>query len=85
MMIDPAENTPKGDSVVTRVERRKLRARRHRIRITAVLGILVVVLLTASWAADEADDAPSFGAVAPEVKRSRPWKCSRYGSARKPR
>ena len=65
MMIDPAENTPKGDSVVTRVERRKLRARRHRIRITAVLGILVVVLLTASWAADEADDAPSFGAVAP--------------------
>ena len=64
MMIDPAENTPKGDSVVTRVERRKLRARRHRIRITAVLGILVVVLLTASWAADEADDAPSFGAVA---------------------
>ena len=53
MMIDPAENTPKGDSVVTRVERRKLRARRHRIRITAVLGILVVVLLTASWAADE--------------------------------
>ena len=62
MMIDPAENTPKGDSVVTRVERRKLRARRHRIRITAVLGILVVVLLTASW---EADDAPSFGAVAP--------------------
>ena len=62
MMIDPAENTPKGDSVVTRVERRKLRARRHRIRITAVLGILVVVLLTASWAAD---DAPSFGAVAP--------------------
>ena len=65
MMIDPAENTPKGDSFVTRVERRKLRARRHRIRITAVLGILVVVLLTASWAADEADDAPSFGAVAP--------------------
>lgn len=65
MMIDPAENTPKGDSVVTRVERRKLRAIRHRIRITAVLGILVVVLLTASWAADEADDAPSFGAVAP--------------------
>ena len=65
MMIDPAENTPKGDSVVTRVERRKLTARRHRIRITAVLGILVVVLLTASWAADEADDAPSFGAVAP--------------------
>ena len=65
MMIDPAENTPKGDSVVTRVERRKLRARRHRIRITAVLGILVVVLLTASRAADEADDAPSFGAVAP--------------------
>ena len=65
MMIDPAENTPKGDSVVTRVERRKLRARRHRIRITAVLGIVVVVLLTASWAADEADDAPSFGAVAP--------------------
>ena len=65
MMIDPAENTPKGDSVVTRVERRRLRARRHRIRITAVLGILVVVLLTASWAADEADDAPSFGAVAP--------------------
>lgn len=65
MMIDPAENTPKEDSVVTRVERRKLRARRHRIRITAVLGILVVVLLTASWAADEADDAPSFGAVAP--------------------
>ena len=65
MMIDPAENTPKGDSVVTRVERRKLRARRHRIRITAVLGILVVVLLTANWAADEADDAPSFGAVAP--------------------
>ena len=65
MMIDPAENTPKGDSVVTRVERRKLRARRHRIRSTAVLGILVVVLLTASWAADEADDAPSFGAVAP--------------------
>ena len=65
MMIDPAENTPKGDSVVTRVERRKLRARRHRIRITAVLGILVVVLLTASWAADEADAAPSFGAVAP--------------------
>ena len=65
MMIDPAENTPKGDSVVTRVERRKLRARRHRIRITAVLGILVVLLLTASWAADEADDAPSFGAVAP--------------------
>ena len=65
MMIDPAENTPKVDSVVTRVERRKLRARRHRIRITAVLGILVVVLLTASWAADEADDAPSFGAVAP--------------------
>lgn len=65
MMIDPAENTPKGDSVVTRVERRKLRARQHRIRITAVLGILVVVLLTASWAADEADDAPSFGAVAP--------------------
>ena len=65
MMIDPAENTPKGDSVVTRGERRKLRARRHRIRITAVLGILVVVLLTASWAADEADDAPSFGAVAP--------------------
>ena len=65
MMIDPAENTPKGDSVVTRVERRKLRARRHRIRITALLGILVVVLLTASWAADEADDAPSFGAVAP--------------------
>lgn len=65
MMIDPAENTPKGNSVVTRVERRKLRARRHRIRITAVLGILVVVLLTASWAADEADDAPSFGAVAP--------------------
>ena len=65
MMIDPAENTPKGDSVVTRVERRKLRARRHRIRITAVLGILVVVLLTASWAADEADDAPSFGAGAP--------------------
>ena len=65
MMIDPAENTPKGDSVVTRVERRKLRARRHWIRITAVLGILVVVLLTASWAADEADDAPSFGAVAP--------------------
>ena len=65
MMIDPAENTPKGDSVVTRVESRKLRARRHRIRITAVLGILVVVLLTASWAADEADDAPSFGAVAP--------------------
>ena len=65
MIIDPAENTPKGDSVVTRVERRKLRARRHRIRITAVLGILVVVLLTASWAADEADDAPSFGAVAP--------------------
>ena len=65
MMIDPAENTPKGDSVVTRVERRKLRARRHRIRITAVLGILVVVLLTASWAADQADDAPSFGAVAP--------------------
>ena len=59
MMIDPAENTPKGDSVVTRVDRR------HRIRITAVLGILVVVLLTASWAADEADDAPSFGAVAP--------------------
>lgn len=50
---------------MTRVERRKLRARRHRIRITAVLGILVVVLLTASWAADEADDAPSFGAVAP--------------------
>lgn len=47
------------------MERRKLRARRHRIRITAVLGILVVVLLTASWAADEADDAPSFGAVAP--------------------
>lgn len=65
MTIDPADNTPKGDSVVTRVERRKLRARRHRIRITAVLGILVVVLLTASWAADEADDAPSFGAVAP--------------------
>ena len=65
MMIDPAENTPKGDSVVRRGERRKLRARRHRIRITAVLGILVVVLLTASWAADEADDAPSFGAVAP--------------------
>ena len=65
MMIDPAENTPKGDSVVTRVERRKLRARRHRIRITAVLGILVVVLLTASRAADEADEAPSFGAVAP--------------------
>lgn len=64
MTIDPADNTPKGDSVVTRVERRKLRARRHRIRITAVLGILVVVLLTASWAADEADDAPSFGAVA---------------------
>lgn len=50
---------------MTRVERRKLRARRHRIRITAVLGILVVVLLTASRAADEADDAPSFGAVAP--------------------
>ena len=64
MTIDPADNTPKGDSVVTRVERRKLRARRHRIRITAILGILVVVLLTASWAADEADDAPSFGAVA---------------------
>ena len=65
MTIDPADNTPKGDSVVTRVERRKLRARRHRIRITAILGILAVVLLTASWAADEADDAPSFGAVAP--------------------
>ena len=65
MMIDPAENTPKGDSVVTRVERRKLRARRHRIRITAVIGILFVVLLTSSWAEDEAYDAPSFGAVAP--------------------
>ena len=72
MMIDPAENTPKGDSVVTRVERRKLRARRHRIRITAVLGILVVVLLTASWAADEADDAPSFGAVAPGSEKEQP-------------
>lgn len=69
MTIDPADNTPKGDSVVARVERRKLRARRRWIRITAVLGVLAVVLLTASWAADGAGDDPAFGAVVPESEK----------------
>lgn len=54
---------------MTRVERRKLRARRRRIRITAVLGILAVVLLTASWAADGTDDAPSFGTATPASEK----------------
>lgn len=58
MMIDPAENTPKGDRRCDKSGETKTESQTARIRITAVLGILVVVLLTASWAADEADDAP---------------------------
>lgn len=69
MMTDPADNTPKGDSVVTRVERRKMRNRRRRIRIAAVIGVLAVVLLTASWAADGDDVIPSFGTVVPESEK----------------
>lgn len=69
MTIDPADNTPEGDGVVTRVERQKLRARRRRIRITAVLGVLAVVILTMSWVADGDDDTPSFGALFPEGEK----------------
>lgn len=42
-------NKGRGKTVVTRMERRRMRARQRRIRICAVLLVLAVVVLTGSW------------------------------------